>query len=74
MSFIQKLFGAILPQRLSEAMEAESRAWRVECSCGFTRSVWELGGIRYKASGEPRWMMVCPQCGQRSAHRVYHKP
>jgi hypothetical protein len=70
MSAVQKLFSALLPQRWMAAMEADSRLWMVRCSCGFARSVWDLGGIRYKASGQSRWFMRCPQCGQRSWHTV----
>ena len=29
-----------------------------------TRSVWDTGGIRYKAAGTSRRYMRCPSCGQ----------
>lgn len=74
LSFTQKLFAAILPRRRFEALEADSRLWLARCSCGLARSVWELGGIRYKAAGEPRWFMKCPQCGNRSWHQVSRDP
>ena len=49
MSFIQELVLAVVP-RSSGA--AESRAWIARCeSCGGERSIWDLGGIRWKASG-----------------------
>ena len=62
-------------QRLAtEAMEAESRAWMVQCPhCGFERSVWETGGIRYKAAGTSRKYMRCPNCGKRGWNRIYFK-
>ena len=74
MSSIQGFFAAILPRRWVEAMEADSRLWMVRCACGFARSVWELGGMRYKAAGQTRWFKSCPQCGQRSWHRVSRDP
>jgi hypothetical protein len=74
MSSIQKFIAAILPRRWVEAMEADSRSWMVRCSCGFARSLWELGGVRYKAAGQTRWFMKCPQCGQRSWHKVSRDP
>jgi len=53
------------------AMEAHSRAWRVTCpNCGHERSIWEMGGIRYKAAGEPRIRARCPRCGQSGWHQV----
>ncbi len=70
MSGIQKFFAAIMPRRWAESMEAHSRSWMVRCSCGHARSVWDIGGIRWKAAGRPRWYMKCPQCGQRSWHKV----
>ena len=70
MSLFQRLFKAILPPRWAASMEADSRSWMVRCRCGFARSVWELGGIRWKAAGEPRWYRRCPQCGERSWHKV----
>jgi len=70
MSAIQRFFAAILPASWAQSMEAESRMWKVTCSCGCGRSIWELGGIRWKATGNPRTYLRCPQCGQRSWHRV----
>lgn len=62
-------------QRLAtEAMEAESRAWMVQCPhCGFERSVWDTGGVRYKAAGTSRNYMRCPSCGKRGWHKIYFK-
>ncbi len=74
MSLLQKVFAAVLPARSVEELEADSRLWMVRCTCGFARSVWEIGGIRYKAVGEPRWFRKCPQCGQRSRHQVSRDP
>jgi hypothetical protein len=74
MSLLQRIFTAVLPRRWAESMEADSRRWLVRCSCGFARSVWDLGGIRWQATSRPRTFprtfIKCPQCGQRSWHRV----
>ena len=70
MSSLQKVCVALLPRRWVAALEAESRSWMVSCSCGCARSIWELGGVRWKAAGESRWFKSCPQCGQRSWHTV----
>jgi hypothetical protein len=73
MSFVQRLFTAILPRKWAESMESESRAWVMQCPCGHERSVWEAGGIRYGASGNPRLRVRCPECGRQTWHRVYRK-
>jgi hypothetical protein len=55
-------------------MEAESRNWMIRCpACGYERSVWETGGIRYKASGTTRQLRQCPQCGERTWHTIYRR-
>jgi hypothetical protein len=71
LSLIQRLAKALLPARAFAAIEAESREWQVTCSgCGHARSVWDLGGIRYKASGTPRTRGVCSQCGTSGWHKI----
>jgi transposase-like protein len=75
MTFIQRLFTTLLPHSWAEEMRAESLRWMLQCPhCRFERSIWEIGGIRWKAKGNPRRLMVCPQCGQRSWHMLYQKP
>jgi hypothetical protein len=71
-SGVQDVFtGAVSPSTAS-GMEAESRSWMVKCPhCGYERSVWELGGVRYKASGTSRWLRRCPNCGKVGWHKVY---
>ncbi|HKP54780.1 MAG TPA: phage terminase large subunit family protein [Chloroflexia bacterium] len=55
-------------------MEADSRAWMMRCpNCGHERSVWEMGGIRWGAAGEPRRRLLCPQCGKKGWHKTYRK-
>jgi uncharacterized protein with PIN domain len=74
MSFFQKLLTAVLPKDSIRNMEAESRAWMMRCpDCGHEISVWEAGGIRYGASGKPRRLMRCSQCGRRTWHHTYKK-
>lgn len=73
MGLIQRLVMKLVPQRMGKAMEAESRAWMIQCSCGAERSVWDAGGIRYRAAGEPRRWQVCHTCGKGSWHRVYYR-
>ena len=69
------LFLRLLGPEGAAAAEAESRAWLVTCpNCGFSRSVWEMGGIRYKAAGTARRLLSCPNCGQRGWHQVHKGP
>lgn len=74
MSIIQKFLTAIFSVGWAKSMEADSRRWMVRCPCGFERSVWDMGGIRWKAAGSPRWFRKCPSCGHRHWHTVYHLP
>lgn len=53
-----------MPAEMKKAAEADSRAWVGACrQCGATNSIWDLGGIRYKAAGEPTMRVKCPKCG-----------
>jgi hypothetical protein len=73
MSLIQKFFMAVFPASWARSMEADSREWMIRCRCGFERSIWEIGGIRWKARGTSRNYMRCPKCGRRSWHTTYRK-
>ncbi len=69
------LFLRLLGAEGAAAAEAESRAWLVTCpDCGFSRSVWDMGGVRYKAAGTARRLLRCPNCGQRGWHRIHKGP
>jgi len=72
MSRAQRFFTRLAGAETAAAMEAHSRAWMVQCThCGFERSIWDLGGIRYKAAGKPRMLMRCAKCGTRGWHKVH---
>ncbi|MEQ8411031.1 MAG: hypothetical protein RIC51_01770 [Erythrobacter sp.] len=69
-----------LAQRLAKWMlgpgvERESRQWMVECGhCHQAESVWNLGGIRYKAAGTKRTRSRCRACGHVSMRTVSRSP
>lgn len=55
---------AIVPRSWAKAMEKDSRLWVLECpECGMQTSIWDLGGIRYKAYGRQWNLMRCSKCG-----------
>jgi translation initiation factor 2 beta subunit (eIF-2beta)/eIF-5 len=76
MTFIQKLVTFLLPKQWSAAIQAESDSWLLTCSvCGSVRSVWEVGGIRFKAASVgKRTMIWCAQCGQLRPMSMHRKP
>ncbi len=74
MSIWHRLFGSLFSETRMRDMEAESRNWMVKCPCGFERSIWELGGVRYRARSRGKKMLGrCPQCGRIRWHSVYKK-
>ena len=73
MSSTQNFFMRILPPAWAEEMRAESQRWILRCTCGHERSIWEAGGIRWKARGNPRRWMTCPQCGKKTWHSLRYK-
>ena len=71
MSRIQQVISQRVPAAWAASMEAESRTWMVRCrSCGFERSLWELGGIRWKGSGKSWTWGRCPECGKLGVHSI----
>jgi hypothetical protein len=74
LSLWQKIFKVIASKDTFTAMEAESRTWTIQCeNCRCERTIWEIGGIRWKAAGSPRMYRACPNCGQKQWHTVYKK-
>jgi hypothetical protein len=67
-AFVTRFVGA----ETAAAMEAESRAWMIRCpDCGFERSLWDTGGVRYMATGSRSLvLMSCPGCGRTGWHRI----
>lgn len=76
MTFIQKFVIALLPKRWSADIQAESESWLLQCpTCGTERSVWEVGGVRYKAKSVGKRARVwCPTCNQPRLMSVEQKP
>ena len=55
LSGVQRFFTAVLFP-FADSIERHSRSWRMTCPCGHSTSVWERGGIRWYAAGEPSRM------------------
>lgn len=71
MTLLQRLILAFLPAAKRAAAEAETRAWHYTCeTCGHARSVWDLGGIRWKAKGRRTTRALCPACKLRGPHHL----
>ena len=75
MGLIQRVMCAILPKRAREAMEADSRQWKIRClTCAAERSVWEAGGVRWGAySRGKRTLLWCPKCRRLRCASVTHE-
>ncbi len=57
---IMKLFSS---SARFEAIKKESMEWQIECpECGEFTSMWELGGVRYRDSGNPSMRLNYPKC------------
>ncbi len=72
MSRTQRFITTILPRR-AESIEAESRNWKATCQCGNTKSIWEMGGVRWKGAGEPRRKVFCTECQKVAWHRIHYQ-
>ena len=70
--FPQKYFADGSPM----SREEESAHWIATCAdCGNERSIADLGGVRYRASGSPTKMLPCTNCaGQRKMKVTWQPP
>ena len=74
LSGIQKFIRIFVSEATFAAIEAESKLWTMKCPNGnHERSIWEMGGIRYKSAGNPRMYRNCLNCGQTNWQLVYKK-
>jgi hypothetical protein len=71
MPSLRELILRVVSPATAARMEADSRSWRIRCPDGHERSMWEAGGIRWKAAGSPRKLIYCPDCKRWRWHRVY---
>jgi ribosomal protein S27E len=71
LSRTQRLFARLVDAPTFAAMEAHSRAWFARClKCGHRRSIWDHGGLRYKATGRSLTRLPCPSCGKTTGHKL----
>jgi hypothetical protein len=73
MTLIQKVFTALMPKAWAEDMRRESLGWMQRCTCWHEISVWDAGGMRWKAKGSPTRLSACPSCGKVTVHSVYKR-
>ena len=63
----QRFAWVFLPRSWFASLRRESLEWKYEGECGHGMgggSVWEMGGIRWKASGNPKRWLFCSECGE----------
>lgn len=71
MSRTQQFILKVFPARWAKSIEAESRSWMVRClNCESARSVWDMGGLRWKARGKPKNYILCGGCNQLGWHTI----
>ncbi len=62
----QKIMKFFSSQKRFDAIEKESKEWGFECpKCDEFTSVWELGGVRYRANDTPKMRVKCPKCQEK---------
>lgn len=67
MSLLRSFIMWFMPPKVKAEAEADSRKWVATCPrCQAVNSVWDMGGIRYKAAGHPIRLVRCPGCGKIS--------
>jgi len=62
-----------LPPRWRNSIKKESRDWVVRCACGYETSIWEMGGVRFKACGNPLRGARCGKCGNVFVGQIFRR-
>ena len=72
MRIVQKIILKSVPKPVAISMEMETRQWHVVCpKCDHSRSVWELGGLRWKVSSYgQRLLAKCNHCSKWSVSKA----
>lgn len=61
----------LVPATWRAEMIRDSKLWIATCnSCGNRASIWDIGGLRWKATGDKAITTRCPACGKFAGHRV----
>ena len=73
MSLIQKIIKFFVSARTFSKIKLESEEWYFKCDCGNEFSVWDTGGIRYKAKGNPLKAARCTKCNKIAVRKLYKR-
>tara|TARA_R110002072_G_scaffold271987_1_gene432044 strand:- start:26925 stop:27161 length:237 start_codon:yes stop_codon:yes gene_type:complete len=67
----QKIMRLFTSEERFKMMKEESMIWGFTClNCTERTSFWEMGGIRYKASGTPKMRFSCPKCKHKAIQLI----
>lgn len=71
LSRTQKIIRFFSSKAKFKKIEEASRLWGFTCvNCNERTSIWDIGGIRYKASGNPQTRIRCPKCREASLQTI----
>ncbi|PLW94860.1 MAG: hypothetical protein C0592_01585 [Marinilabiliales bacterium] len=70
---MRNLFKRTMSKKKWAEAEAESKLWVFNCECGHEFSIWDVGGMRYKARGNPVKVVRCPKCGVKKGRKLRKK-
>ena len=71
----QRLVLSLMPRKWHDSIVRESRAWKMTCpECNAQQSVWNMGGIRWKAKGTQTFRARCQSCGHITTLTLQYHP
>ncbi|MBX3437435.1 MAG: hypothetical protein KF861_08100 [Planctomycetaceae bacterium] len=73
MSTVQDIARHVLSETVYNVVRDQSQRWMMRCPCGHETSIWDMGGIRWRADGKAiRWGR-CGGCGERYFGQLYQR-
>lgn len=72
MPFLRDTILSVMPASWRESAIADSKTWIADCTrCDNRSNVWDLGGMRWKAYGQPLTLFPCPVCRRPTMHKLH---
>jgi hypothetical protein len=71
LSTAQKIVRFFSSKARFEKIMEDSKRYKFDCSCGKTSNIWEIGGVKYKATSGSLNRIRCPHCGKAAMHKIY---
>lgn len=73
LSTAQKIIRFFSSAKFFEKAKADSKRWYFNCECGHEFTIWDIGGVKYKGTGNKKMYVKCPKCKKAAFRQVQRR-